>query len=290
MEQSSFNNGGIYLDICRGYSETFLKKKVYLKHFGSIDYALIDDYTFKSIDKYKQKGALSKEDLIKKKIEENLWSEDKDKQIKSLENNIQIMFSRRSKALFESQIEEIDSIIKDYENKYYSLLNQRESLLRLSAETLANSSITEFIIHLSFYKDEHLQNKFFDLEEVIDFDDDELYETINCYKDSIERFNLKNIKKVSLNRKIADFIKNSSNAESFFGRSGYLITQNQITLFENCKYFLSLLEHIKDITDEERQDPDEVEKIFIAQMNAKKEKPAASSESLKTAANAFKNS
>ena len=266
------------------------KKKIYLKHFGSLDFALIDDYTFKSIEKYKEKGALSKEDLIKKKIKENLWSEDKDKEIKSLENNIQIMSNRRSKALLDTQIEDIDSIIKDYENKYYSLLNKRESLLALSAETLANSPITEFIIYLSFYQDESLQKKCFDLEEVIDFDDDELYETINCYRTSIERFSLKNIKKVSLNRKIADFIKNSSNAESFFGRSGYLITQNQITLFENCKYFLSLLEHIKDITDEERQDPDEVEKIFIAEMNAKKQKPAASGESLKAAANAFKNS
>jgi hypothetical protein len=264
------------------------KKKVYLKHFGSLDYALIDDYTFKSIEKYKQKGALSKEDLIKKKIEENLWSEEKDKEIKSLENNIQLMFNRRSKALLETQIEDIDSVIKDYENKYYSLINKRESLLRLSAETLANSPITEFIIHLSFYQDEHLQKKCFDLEEVIDFDDDELYETINCYKNTIETFSLKNIRKVSLNKKIADFIKNSSNVESFFGRSGYLITQNQITLFENCKYFLSLLERIKDITDEERQDPDEVEKIFIAQMNAKKEKPPASSDTLKKAADSFK--
>lgn len=266
------------------------KKKVYLKHFGSLDYALIDDYTFKSIEKYKQKGALSKEDLIKKKIEENLWSEDKDKEIKSLENNIQIMFTRRSKALLETQIEDIDSIIKEYEKKYHSLLSQRESLLRLSAETLANSPITEFIIHLSFYQDEQLQRKCFDLEEVIDFDDEELYETISCYRNSIDRFNLKNIKKVSLNRKISDFIKNSSNAESFFGRSGYLITQNQITLFENCKYFLSLLEHIKDITDEERQDPEEIEKLFIAQTNNKKEKEPASRETLQKAANAFRSS
>lgn len=266
------------------------KKKVYLKHFGSLDYALIDDYTFKSIEKYKQKGALSKEDLIKKKIEENLWSEDKDKEIKSLENNIQIMFTRRSKALLETQIEDIDSIIKEYEKKYHSLLSQRESLLRLSAETLANSPITEFIIHLSFYQDEQLQRKCFDLEEVIDFDDEELYETISCYRNSIDRFNLKNIKRVSLNRKISDFIKNSSNAESFFGRSGYLITQNQITLFENCKYFLSLLEHIKDITDEERQDPEEIEKLFIAQTNNKKEKEPASRETLQKAANAFRSS
>lgn len=268
----------------------FSKKKVYLKHFGSVDYALIDDYTFRSIEKYKKKGALSKEELIKKKIEENLWSEDKDKEIKSLENNIQIMFSRRAKALVESQIEDIDSIIKDYEKKYHALLNKRESLLRLSAESLANSPVSEFIIYLSFYEDENLQKKCFDLDQVIDFDDDELYESINCYRNSIDRFNLKNIKRLSLNRKIADFMKNSSNAESFFGRSGYLITQNQITLFENCKYFLSLLEHIKDITEEERQDPDEVEKLFIAQMNAKKEKQPASRETLKTAADSFRNS
>lgn len=200
------------------------------------------------------------------------------------------MSTRRSKAVLESQIEGIDSIIKDYENKYTILNNQRESLLRLSAESLSNSLISEYIIYLSFYQDEHLKYKLFDLDEIVNFDDDEIYECVSSYKEYTALFNYKNIRKISINRRILDCVKNSSNAESFFGRSGYLLTQNQITLFESCKYFTSILEKIKDITEEEREDPDLIEKIFITQMNEKNKKSNTDSSNLKTAADRFKNS
>jgi hypothetical protein len=268
----------------------FFKKKVYLKHFNSIDYALIDDYTFKSIEIYKSKGALSKKDLLSKRIEEDLWSEQKDKELKSFENNIQLMLSKRSNAVLESQIDQIDSLIQDYESKYYSLLNKKESLLKLSAESLSNSPTSEFILYSTFYEDENLQKKCFDLDDVINFDDDQLIETIDCYKNTVALFGLNNIRKLSVNRRISDSVKNSVNAESFFGRHGYLLTQNQVTLFENCKYFSSLFEKITDITDEERQDPNEVEKIFIAQMNSKKEKRESKADDFRNAANAFKSS
>jgi hypothetical protein len=200
------------------------------------------------------------------------------------------MAGRKSKAVLESQIEDIDSIIKDYENKYNILSNQRESLLRLSAESLSNSLISEYIIYLSFYQDELLKYKLFDLDEIVNFDDNEIYECVSSYKEYTNLFNYKNIRKISINRRVLECVKNSSNAESFFGRSGYLLTQNQITLFESCKYFTSILENIKDITEEEREDPDLIEKIFITQINEKNKKSNTDSSNLKTAADRFKNS
>jgi hypothetical protein len=163
-------------------------------------------------------------------------------------------------------------------------------LLKLSAESLSNSPTSEFILYSTFYEDENLQKKCFDLDDVINFDDDQLIETIDCYKNTVALFGLNNIRKLSVNRRISDSVKNSVNAESFFGRHGYLLTQNQVTLFENCKYFSSLFEKITDITDEERQDPNEVEKIFIAQMNSKKEKRESKADDFRNAANAFKSS
>ncbi len=269
----------------------FLKKKVYLKHFGSIEYALIDDYTFKSIENYKAKGALSKKDLLDQKIKENLWSEEEENSLKSLNNNIELMITRRAKALLPEQLDEIDNIINDYRKSYNSLLSKKENLLNLSAETLSTGPITEYILHLTFYKDEKLENKLFDIEDVIDFDDEELFETINCYRKCLNLFSASNMRKISVSKNIQDYIKNSSNAESYFNRSGYLLTQNQLSLFDYCKYFISLLEKIEDITDEERNDPDEIEKIFITEMNSKNNNTKkADATSLRSAADAFKTS
>lgn len=269
----------------------FLKKKIYLKHFGSIEYALIDDYTFKCIESYKAKGALSKKDLLDKKIKENLWSEEDEKTLKSLHSNIQLMLSKRSRAMFDEQIDQIDEIILDYRKTYNSLLSKKEKLLILSAETLSNGPITEYILHLSFYKDEKLENKLFDIEDVIDFNDEELFEAIDCYRDCLDSISGSNIRRISALKNIRDYIKNSSNAESYFNRSGYLLTQNQLTLFEYSKYFISLLEKIKDITEEESNDADEVERIFITEMNAKNNNAKTTDlSSLKNAAESFKNS
>ena len=269
----------------------FLKKKAYLKHFGSIEYALIEDYTFKSIENYKAKGALGKKELLDKKIKENLWSEEQDKTLESLSSNIQLMLSKRSKAMLDEQIDQIDEIILDYRKSYNALLSKKEALLNLSAETLSNGPITEFILHLSFYQDEKLEKKVFELEEVIDFNDDELYEVIDSYRACLDLFSTSNIRKLSALKNVRDYIKNSSNAESYFNRSGYLLTQNQLSLFEYSKYFVSLIEKIQDITDEESNNADEIERIFITEMNnknsnVKKTDPTA----LRSAAESFKNS
>jgi|688.fasta_scaffold215668_1 hypothetical protein len=200
------------------------------------------------------------------------------------------MAARRPKALLESQIEDIDSIIKDYEKKYYILNIERDALLRLSAESLSDSLISEYIIYLTFYQDESLKSKLFDLDEIANFDDNEISQCVVPYKEYANLFNFKNIKKISINSRILDTIKNSSNAESFFSRSGYLLTQNQITLFETCKYFISILDNIKDITNEERQDPDLIEKIFITQMNEKNKNKNQPASNLRSVAEKFKNS
>ena len=270
---------------------SILKKKVYLKHFGSIEYALIDDYTFKSIENYKAKGALSKKDLLDQKIKDNLWSNEEENTLKSLDSNIQLMSSRRAKALLPEQLDEIDNIIKDYRKSYNLLALKKENLLNLSAETLSNGPITEYILHLSFYKDEKIENKLFEIDEIIDFDDDELFEVINCYKECLNLFNASNMRRLSVSKNIQDYIKNSSNAESYFNRSGYLLTQNQLSLFDYSKYFISLIEKINDITDEERNDPDEIEKLFITEMNSKNSNVKKSdSSSFRNAADAFKKS
>jgi len=201
------------------------------------------------------------------------------------------MLSKRSKAMLDEQIDQIDEIILDYRKSYNALLSKKEALLNLSAETLSNGPITEFILHLSFYQDEKLEKKVFELEEVIDFNDDELYEVIDSYRACLDLFSTSNIRKLSALKNVRDYIKNSSNAESYFNRSGYLLTQNQLSLFEYSKYFISLIEKIQDITDEESSNADEIERIFITEMNnknsnVKKTDPTA----LRSAAESFKNS
>jgi hypothetical protein len=208
--------------------------------------------------------------------------------MKKLESHVSLMYSKRNKAVYEDQLAEIDSIISGYEKSYYKLFNEQSRLLNLSAETLANSLVSDFIIHQSFYQDSNLNRKIFSLEDILDLEDSEISETIRCYREISDLFIIKNIKKIAVSQKIRDFVKNSSNAESFFGRSGSKLTQNQVNLFDYSKYFISLFEHIKDISDEDKLDPDEVERAFIMEMNSKKNKNQDTSGNLKAIASSLK--
>lgn len=238
--------------------------------------ALIDEYESTLIEEYKGKGALPKKDLLEKKIKEGLWTVEKEKKMTSLENNIRLMSQKKRKASIVSQIEDIEELIKDYEKEYIKLYQEKNSLINLSAESLASSATTEFIISLSFYNDEACKEKTFSLEDVIDFSTDELSEILVIYKDCSDLFKTDNIKKISVNSNVKIFVKAATNAESFFGRSGSKLTRNQVYLFDYCKYFSSLLDRIQDIDEEERQDPDEIERIFILEMNKDQIKPGES--------------
>lgn len=224
------------------------------------------------VEDYEKKGALKSVDLIQKKIEEGLWSADKEGKLASLEKNISLMSQKKNKASIQSQIEDIEELIRGYEKDYLNILHEKNHLLNLSAESLASSAQTEFLVHLSFYNDENLKDCTFPMESVIEFDSHELGEIFSVYKDCSSFFTIENIRKVSASERVKSFVKASAGAETFFGKNGCDLSLYQIKLFDYSKYFIGLLEKIEEISAEERSDPDEIERIFILEMNKEKEK------------------
>jgi hypothetical protein len=205
-------------------------------------------------------------------VEEGLWSPDQESKLSFLERNISLMVNKKRSASVLSQIEDIEELIKGYEKDYSALYQKKHSLLNLSAESLASSATTEFMIHMSFFDDENLIKNSFSLDDVVEFSSEEISDVLSLYKDIIDLFVPINIKKVSVNDKFRKFMKMSSGAESFFGKSGYKLTLHQINLFDYCLYYTKLLERIEEISPEERQDPDEIERIFILEINKDKMK------------------
>lgn len=222
------------------------------------------------LGEYKEKGALLEADLIEKKIKEGLWEENKEKKLNKLETDIRIMSESKKKAAIPSQLLDIEEVIEGFEKQRRDLLLDRSTLTSLSAETLTRSALTEFIVHLSFYKDFSCSENLFSLEDVIDFSREELWEVVSEQTRVSYNFGAKSLRKISVSSVIRDFIKSSNGPESFFGKSGYLLTLNQVHLFEYGKYFTSLIEQL-DLSYEDKQDPDEIERQYLLKINNKKE-------------------
>lgn len=226
------------------------------------------------IESYKKKGALSHKELLEKKIKEGLWSQEKEKKIAFIENNIRIMSEKKRKASISSQIEDIEELIEGYKKEYIEMYKEKSSLLNLSAESLSLSPVIEYTIHLSFFEDTMFLKNAFSIDDVIDFSTEELHQMILEHRKFVDIFSNKSLRKISVDKNIRSFVKASNNAESFFGKRGCSLTANQIKLFDFSKYFINLIDRIEDITEEEKNDPDEIERIFILESNKDQIKPA----------------
>lgn len=203
-----------------------------------------------------------------------MWSEDKEKKLNFIEQNIKTMTEKRRKASISSQLDDIDELIKSYEDQYSQIYKDRMSLLALSAESLSITPVLEFTISISFFEDVSLSKQMFSLEDVIEFSTQQLNEVIVCYKSFADKFSNQNLRRVSVDKNVRHFIKASAGAEAFFGLTGCRLTSNQIKLFDLSKYFSSLIDQIKEITEEEKSNPDEIESLYILQMNENQIKPA----------------
>ena len=256
-----------YKSICKGFSEHKDFPGIYIKHFNSIDLAYSGEHYEQMLDHYIKLGAKTQEDIIGEKRKNESWTVDEDNQIKSLENNIFLMREKRCKASIESQLEEIDLIINEYLDKLNVLLNKKHAFFLTSAEYLADMASTDFVLSMSLFRDKELSQPAFSLEEVEHFTDKDTQKYVKLYHDTISCLDFKTIRKVSINPRFFDFFKNAVSAETFFGKNGKDLTRNQILLFDCAKYFHPLVAEVPDLTEEERCDPEKIEKAVILSRN-----------------------
>lgn len=258
----------VYKDICQGYSQAREYPMIYVKHFNSYDIASVGEFYTRTLEHFKDRGAKTREDIIIEKIQASEWSQAEDKQIEAIERNISLMRDKKAKASIESQLDEIDGIISDYYKDLNPLINKKESFFVNSAETFTESAVTDYILSRSLFKNENCSIPYLELEEIEHLDQSELFKYINLYKELIGRIDYVTIRKIAVYPKFFTFFRNSNSAESFFGKAGKDLTQNQVILFECVKYFEKLIENTPNLTDEERSDPDELERAFILGKNA----------------------
>lgn len=257
-----------YKSICNGYSEYPDLPGVFVKHFNSFDISESGDYYDQALNHYKNLDAKTESEILEIKKKSGEWSEEEEKKIERIRFNIQNMRDKRGKASIESQLDEIDKIILEYQNELFPLLSKKNRFFINSAERFADTAVTDFILSIALFQDKELKKPLFSLSDIEYFTEEETYKYVSIYKDLIGSLNYDKMKKVSVCPRYFSFFKNSANAESFFGKCGKDLTQNQVVLFDVAKYFQKLLEHISDITEEERGDPDAIERLFILSQNA----------------------
>ena len=237
----------LFSEIIKGFSFALYKgKKLYLKHLNILDSSELDLQKNKFHDLAISKGLDSyeeKEDYI---IKENLWSEDKNKEIENIKSLLSNLKITKSKFFKQNDIEEIKKQIELEEKKLKSLFFLKNQLMGLTAEEYSIKKTNAYFIYFSLYKDENLNEKFFSEIDYEDLSEEEIDELTNIYNVKIDRFSNLNLKRVGLSSFFLNLYNISNeNPKDLYGKPIVDLTYYQIEIFHHARYFKNILSDSK---------------------------------------------
>jgi aryl carrier-like protein len=193
-------------------------------------------------------------------LKEDLWSEEKNKEIKKIKEYIIGLRKTKLKLFREEELISVNEQINNEENKLLNLNLEKKELIGFTAEDYANKKINEYYMFISLYKDTELKENFFSQNEFDELENVDITKLVKIYNDKLSIYNDKNLKKISLlNSHLTLFNISDDNPYYMYGKSIVYLTFYQIEIFGYAKYFKNQLSYAKHKpADEYFEDPDKL--------------------------------
>jgi hypothetical protein len=260
----------LYRDIIFGYSEERFKsnkKKIYIKHLNDLETGQSErkyqDYLFLG----KERGLKTEDESIEFLIEEGIWSKKKEDKIESLEDKLSNLKNTKHKLIVKAQLSQLEAEIKPLSDELYILSRERTDNIGMTAESFANKKISEMTIQSSFFKDRDLKQLFYSEEEFDYLAQTEVNEALAMYGEMVSRkFAGDELRRVA----VCPFFMNvyvlcDDNPYNFFGKSILSLTNFQVALMSQAKYFKSLMSNHKSPPEDYYKTPDKIIEWFELQ-------------------------
>jgi len=232
----------LYKDIINGY--TYIPyHKTYIKHFKEIDIGEINESKQKIIEDSKAEGLLSEKEKIDILIESDHWSQEKEFEIQSLEEQISNHKQAKTKLFIKAQLNAVQHEIDKKQEKLNTLITEKSSIVGLTVEKHAEKKSSEEIIKFALFKDSNFDQSFHTVEEYEELEHKELEKLILIYSEVMYDFSEKRIKMISA----ATFFMNAlmlckNNPFIFFGKPVSQLTNFQMEMFSYGLSFKNVLE------------------------------------------------
>ena len=247
-------------DIIKGYSEAkYLKKRVYLKHFSLLDQAEFEKLYDFHYQRAKARNVHTDESMLKFCMESDLWTEQREAEIKTLRKTIESLNFHKKKAILPSQLESTVLRIKNEKKKLNGWLAEKREVLGLTCEVFAEGKMNNHYVHNAFYLDPNFKKKLFSDEDFEELTKEDLFILIAIYNISTKKYDIKEIKKIA----ISNFFQNyyslcNDNVVDFFGKPVVELTIYQSRIASYGRYFKSLLSSVENIPNNIAEDPDKL--------------------------------
>lgn len=260
-----------FVDILKGYSLSYYKNnKLYFKHNTSFDSGDIDQLRQEFIEIAQKKGLPTEDQKEEYIILEDLWSKDKNEEIKNLKYNISNLKQTKSKLFKSDDINEFNKQIDVKKLELINLISERKELLGFTVEDYATKKINEYYMFNSLFKDKNLKDKFFSEEEFDELENKDISEILQIYNDINKNFTENNLKKIALSSYyLSLFNICDESAYNLYGKPIIYLTFYQMEVFGYARYFKNALEQAKHKpTDELYENPEKLIEWLESSRNA----------------------
>ncbi len=263
----------IFSDVILGYSiiqDFFIpNKQIYVKHFTSLDAALINNQRDFFSLKAKSSGISNRDERIEYLKIEDFWGDKQEKEIKDQRFYLEGLRQTKSKTWRGVEVEQLNKQIAETEKKINDLLTEKENLIGFTVETYANKKINELFVQNSLFCDLNFTLRYLDKDKFNEMDDDDLSFIINDYNKKMGIFGNDNLRKIGL---LDDFFSifslSNDNPYYLYGKPILQLTHYQIQSFQYAKNFKYILSNSKTTPPQEMlDDPDKLEEWFSLNKN-----------------------
>jgi len=261
----------IFSEVLRGYTLVNSEKfgKVRIKHFTNYDSAELDIKNKYFYDKALKEGLPTRQERIDFLLKENIWTDEKNKNIIELRSLLAGLQKSKSKVFLKAHIDDINKQIEENQVKLTAAEVEKEEMIGFCAEVYSARRVNEHYMHNALLSESG--DRLFTNDEFEDLDSDKVMGLIETYNKSTKQFNSSVLKKVSL----APFFTNlfylcENNAHIFFGKPLVNLTFYQIELFGYARYYKSMMENSEaKVPDEIKENPDKLIDWFDSTKSAR---------------------
>lgn len=246
--------------------------QVFVRHFGAMDLAFFNSKRVELIKEGQKRGLSSLEDREKEIITQELWTEDKNKDIKIRRDYIKTLYKTKEMQTAQKTIDIYIKQIAEEEKKLAEIENEKSNIIGITIENWAEKKISERYIYKSFYKDTTFTTPFFTEEEFDEIEEIKLYQLYAEFNTLSSQFSTQNLKKIALNAHYYNlFVVSDGNIFSFYGKPIIYLTNYQVEVFRHATYFKNIFSNSQTAPPEDViDDPEKLVNWFNMSRNIQK--------------------
>jgi len=247
---------GIVGEIFDGYTDiTFQGKTVYIKHFSIRDQRYIHRFYNKYKSIAESKGIPSEKEMLDSLREDGLWSDDDDRKIIDLEQELEGLRSSKRLSFLPSQKKNIQETIESKQKELNFLLSKKAELVGKTSEKYGSQRSNEEFIRYLIYSDRQCSRHFFTDDEFSNLSEEEVEFFVKENDLISRRLNESNIQHVVLRDFFNMYMSQTEDVSAFYGKPIIELSVYQLKLAIYARIFFNMFQYHEDIPETIKKDP-----------------------------------